>query len=186
MGIDQDMGRIYNDGIEDPMGNPVPDRRYVLRTNDWSTGQQSVSKPFTLNPTGIALGQNPKDLIGITKVSITKLPPIATVYGAMAMMDGAVKYGPYNWRQNKVIASIYVDAAYRHLMAWFEGQENASDSSVHHLGHVIACAGILLDAQATGNLVDDRPTVPSIPGHEGNWFTDLLEKLSAIIKSKKK
>jgi hypothetical protein len=130
------------------------------------------------------LGKNPKDLIGSTKVSITKFPAIGTVYGAMAMMDGAVKYGPYNWRGKKVIASIYVDAAYRHLMAWFEGQENAQDSVVHHLGHVIACAAILLDAQATGSLVDDRHTLACTPGEEGNWFTSLLDRLSAIIKGK--
>jgi hypothetical protein len=130
------------------------------------------------------LGVNPKDLVGSTKVSITKLPAITTVMGAMAMMDGAGKYGPYNWRGKKVIASIYVDALMRHAMAWFEGQESAGDSQVHHLGHVVACAGILLDAQATGNLVDDRPTVACVPGQEGNWFTILLDKLSSIIKEK--
>ena len=96
---------------------------------DWSFGQQ---------PARTALGTNPKDLLGAAKVSITKLPAIATVQGAMAMMDGAGKYGPYNWRKNKVIASIYVDAAYRHLMAWFEGQECAGDSSVSHFGDTLS------------------------------------------------
>jgi hypothetical protein len=28
---------------------------------------------------------------------------------------------------------------------------------VRHLGHAKACLGILLDAEATGNLIDDRP-----------------------------
>ena len=70
-------------------------------------------------------------------------------------------------------------------MSWFEGQEAAGDSNVHHLGHVVACAGILLDAQATGNLVDDRPTL-SIGASDkpGNWFTDVLDKLSKVIKEK--
>jgi len=100
---------------------------------------------------------NPKDLVGDTKVSLTKLPAVAIVHGAHAMMDGARKYGPYNWRAKKVVAHIYVDAALRHLTAWFEGEELAQDSKVHHLGHAIACCAILLDAQETGNLVDDRP-----------------------------
>src|SRR5690348_17217993 len=103
------------------------------------------------------LGNNPKDRIGAKKVSLTKLPAVAEIHGAHAMMDGARKYGPYNWRGNKVLASIYIDALRRHLMCWFEGQEEADDSGVHHLGHAIACAAILLDAQETGNLVDDRP-----------------------------
>ena len=124
---------------------------------------------------------NPKDLIGNTKVSITKLPQVAIVHGAMAMMDGAKKYGPYNWRAKKVVASIYIDAAMRHLAIWFEGQETASDSKVHHLGHAIACCAILLDAQATGNLVDDRPITEGV---DPEWFEKLMGKLSDTIKEK--
>lgn len=74
------------------------------------------------------------------------------------MEDGAVKYGPYNWRQNKVICSIYIDAAMRHLQQFMDGEECASDSKKPHLGHALACLGIIVDAKETGNLVDDRPT----------------------------
>lgn len=125
---------------------------------------------------------NPKDLVGSNKVSITKLPLIAVAHGAMAMMDGASKYGPYNFRAKPVQASIYVDAAMRHLMSWFEGQENASDSNVHHLGHVIGCCAILLDCQANGNLVDDRPLDTS---GDLNWMENKLTELSEVIKAKK-
>lgn len=111
----------------------------------------------SVSPISKADTTNPKDLVGDTKVSITKLPAVAIVHGAHAMMDGARKYGPYNWRAKKVVSHIYIDAAMRHLMAWFEGEELASDSKVHHLGHAIACCAILLDALETGNLVDDRP-----------------------------
>lgn len=125
------------------------------------------------------LGQNPKDLLGVKKVSLSKLPSVALLHGAHAMMDGARKYGPYNWRGNAVVAHIYVDAAMRHLLSWFEGEETASDSGVHHLGHAIACAAILLDAQETGNLVDDRP------GHE-KVTSHVLERLRAAIEAKAK
>jgi hypothetical protein len=153
---------------------------------------------------------NPKDLVGNTKVSLSKLPPIAIAHAAMAMMDGADKYGAFNWRDKDVIASIYVDAALRHLYCWFEGQERATDSKVHHLGHAIACCAILLDAQATGHLVDDRPldrettkeTIDRVnklspekrrewadDGHNNvidpDWFEHLLGKLSDKIKAKK-
>jgi hypothetical protein len=75
----------------------------------------------------------------------------------MAFKDGAEKYGPYNWRDEKVSASIYVSAALRHLHDWYDGQECASDSGRHHLAHARACLGILLDAQSIGQMVDDRP-----------------------------
>lgn len=126
-------------------------------------------------------GTNPKDLIGSTKVSISKLPRIAVAHGAMAMMDGATKYGPYNWREKEVVAHIYIDAAHRHLDCWFEGQETASDSKVHHLGHAIACCAILLDAQAKGKLIDDRPKDED----DLAFLERELDKLSKVIKDKK-
>jgi hypothetical protein len=111
-----------------------------------------------VSPKSKALGTNPKDLLGAKKPSLSKIPAIALLWESLAMMDGAGKYNPYNWRDNKVVASIYVDACKRHLDAWFEGQQKADDSCCHHLGHARACLGILLDAEATGNLIDDRPT----------------------------
>jgi hypothetical protein len=99
---------------------------------------------------------NPKDLLGTKKVPMSKVCPIAIAHESLAMLDGEIKYGARNWREKDVIASIYIDAALRHLNAWFEGQEVAEDSGIHHLGHARACLGILLDAQAHGNLIDDR------------------------------
>jgi hypothetical protein len=76
---------------------------------------------------------------------------------ALALMDGARKYGPYNWRDEGVSASTYISAAERHIRAWLDGETDAADSKVHHLGHAIACLAIILDAETIGNLVDDRP-----------------------------
>jgi len=133
-----------------------------------------------LPPVSKANSVNPKDLIGIKKVSISKLPAVALVHGAHAMMDGAAKYGAYNWRAKKVMASIYVDAALRHITAWFEGEELAEDSQVHHLGHAIACCGILLDALETGNLVDDRPVDETNRG----VLSKVLTRLSKVIAAR--
>lgn len=123
---------------------------------------------------------NPKDLLGVKKVSITKLPSVAVAHAAHAMMNGAEKYGPYNWRSKKVIAGIYVDAAMRHIWDWFEGQETATDSGVHHLGHAIACCAILLDAQETGNLVDDRPIC-----NDPDLFDRVMGKINEEIAKRK-
>lgn len=103
------------------------------------------------------LGANPKDLLGTDKVPLSRIPPVAILHEGMAMGNGGDKYGPYNWRGNAVQADIYIDAAMRHILAWFDGEEYAEDSGVHHLGHARASLGILLDAQATGNLIDNRP-----------------------------
>ena len=118
---------------------------------------------------------NPKDLLGVKKVSLTKLPPVAVLHAAHALMVGAARYGPYNWRDKAVRASIYVDACERHLNAWLDGEENATDSGVHHLGHAIACLAILLDAQEAGKLVDDRP----LQGARG--FCRVLKRLNQKI-----
>jgi hypothetical protein len=106
---------------------------------------------------------NPKDLIGATKPDLSLVPQAALLHTAAAMMDGAQKYGPYNWRQNPVKLRVYVAAAQRHLAQYLDGEDFDPISGVHHLGHAIACAAILLDAKETGNLVDDRP----LPGPAG-------------------
>ena len=104
-------------------------------------------------------GSNPKDLLGVKKVQLNLVPASSTIYQALAMENGAARYGAYNWRKNKVIASIYIAAAARHMQAWYDsGEECAEDSGVPHLGHALACLGIIVDALETGNLVDDRPT----------------------------
>lgn len=101
---------------------------------------------------------NPKDRIGIKKPPIHLIPAVASIHEAMAFGDGAKKYGPYNWRSESVSASIYIAALYRHIMSWYDGEDYAQDSGVHHLGHARACLAIILDAASVGKLVDDRPS----------------------------
>jgi hypothetical protein len=117
-------------------------------------------------------GTNPKDLIGATKVDLSVVPPAALLHLASAMMDGAKKYGPFNWRENKVKGRVYVTAMMRHLLQYLDGEDIDPTSGVHHLGHAMACAAILLDARETGNLADDRP----LPGAAGamirRWSPD--------------
>jgi hypothetical protein len=100
---------------------------------------------------------NPKDLIGMTKPPVGLVPPALIIHVSQAMKNGAIKYGPYNWRSNKVRMSIYLDAALRHILELLDGEDFASDSGVHHAAHAAACMGIILDALETGSLVDDRP-----------------------------
>jgi hypothetical protein len=99
---------------------------------------------------------NPKDIVGSTKLPISLWPETATLVGCLGLLDGALKYGRTNWRATPVKASIYVDAAKRHLNAYFEGETLDPDSGIPHLGHALASIAILVDAEAAGTLVDDR------------------------------
>jgi hypothetical protein len=102
-------------------------------------------------------GENPKDRIGATKPDLSLVPPAGLIAVAQAMKNGADKYGAYNWRGNAVQAMTYLAANMRHVLAYLDGEEVADDSGVEHLAHAAACLFILLDAKATGNLVDNRP-----------------------------
>lgn len=101
---------------------------------------------------------NPKTMYGKAKPAISLIPATSLVHIADAFRDGAAKYGPANWRNDPVSVTTYADAALRHLFAWFDGEETAEDSGVHHLAHAAACLCILMDAQEQHSLVDDRPT----------------------------
>ena len=101
---------------------------------------------------------NPKDRQGVKKVNLGLLPAAGTIYGALAMENGASKYGPYNWRKRKVRMTVYLDAIERHLLAFRDGEDQSRDAKVPHLGHIIACAAILADAIEGGFVMDDRPT----------------------------
>jgi hypothetical protein len=118
---------------------------------------------------------NPKDLIGQKKVPMGQVPPVAVAHEACAMLDGSLKYGYRNWREKQVRATVYIDACKRHLDAWLEGQEYAEDSGVHHLGHARACLGILLDAQESDKLLDDRVKGP---------FEKVIIKLNEWVKKR--
>jgi len=100
---------------------------------------------------------NPKDRIGETKPPVWLVPASATIIEAEVFRLGAAKYGPYNWREKKVRATIYIAAALRHLYSALDGEDVDPESGQSHIAHARACCGILLDAQATGNLIDDRP-----------------------------
>ena len=101
---------------------------------------------------------NPKTRAGALKVPLHLVPPSARHYLALAFEDGAGKYGPANWRDEPVSASVYVGAAGRHLDAYWDGEDLSHDSLVHHLAHTMACCAIILDAMECGTLNDDRYT----------------------------
>jgi len=100
---------------------------------------------------------NPKDAIGSTKLSMSLVPDSMKAFAALAFTEGALKYGAANWRISGVRASIYRDAIDRHLAGWWNGEDVDPVTGVPHLASVLACVGIILDADVSDTLTDDRP-----------------------------
>lgn len=90
------------------------------------------------------------------------------------MLNGLLKYGRSNFRVVGVKASIYVDAAMRHLTAWFEGEECDPEDGVPHLSAALACLAIIIDADSAGKLNDDR----AVKG----GYRETADKMTAHVK----
>lgn len=119
---------------------------------------------------------NPKDVIGSTKLDMGLVPDTAIAYAAIALTEGALKYGRYNWRVAGVRASIYRAACDRHLKKWWNGEECDPKTGIHHLANALACIAIILDADCCNALTDDRP-----PRNAG--FAQLVDDLAEDVKS---
>lgn len=103
---------------------------------------------------------NPKDIIGSTKIDLGNVPDSMMVHAAAAFLEGALKYGRFNWRIAGVRASIYHAALIRHVAKWWAGQDRDPVTRVRHLANALACIAIILDAEIYGKLNDDRPPSP--------------------------
>lgn len=116
--------------------------------------------PNTFGPptaTPFVVSANPKQPHGDKKVPLGYVPSGAMLYMAKAFKEGARKYGPLNWRITKVEAMTYAHAALRHFYQWLDGEDIDPESGQPNIAHAMACLAILADAEATNNLIDNRP-----------------------------
>ena len=119
---------------------------------------------------------NPKDAVGSKKPPLSTLPCPVLFEAAAAMLEGACKYRRHNYRIAGVRASVYYDAAMRHLMRFWEGEDIDPDSGLHHVTKAIASLVVLRDSQMIGNVVDDRPP-PSNP----KWFPEAEQNAKDVL-----
>jgi hypothetical protein len=117
---------------------------------------------------------NPKDSIGIRKAPMSTVPANVIAEIGVAMLEGSAKYGRHNYREAGVRSSVYYDAAMRHLISWWEGEDIDPDSGMSHITKVLACLTVFRDAMMRDMVTDDRP-----PKSEN--FYELLNKLSGEI-----
>ena len=90
---------------------------------------------------------NPKDSVGVCNKSSPSI--LASIclrcwLRRRARFRGTAKYGRNNWRPAGALASVYVGAGLRHLLAWDEGEDNAPDilAFLRHLGHTLAALAV--------------------------------------------
>jgi hypothetical protein len=156
---------------------------------DTRTGQQNTASYLPFNPyPPIGVGHsitkegfdkikalqgypdnNPKTAVGAKKLPLELVPPSAVHALAEAFSDGATKYGAYNWRDKTISSSVYYGAALRHIQAWWDGEDVASDSGIPHLHHALACLAMLIDGYSVGKLNDNRPPKGAASSMQKNW-----------------
>jgi len=120
---------------------------------------------------------NPKDAVGVRKAPISTVSNGVMLELGLAMLEGARKYGRHNYRIKGVRASVYHDAAFRHLTAWWDfGQDIDPDSGLNHIIKAIASLMVLRDAMMVKKWVDDRP--PSLPIE---LLAEFNKKAAAIV-----
>lgn len=115
---------------------------------------------------------NPKQAYGDKKPPLHLIHSIAQLHESAALHGGRRKYGENNYLATEVEAMTYVGAMLRHIQQWVSGERVDAKELVHHLGAVRACTNILLTAEATGMLIDNRPAVGPVeancyPGPQG-------------------
>jgi len=120
---------------------------------------------------------NPKDAVGIKKTPMSTVSAPVLMEMGLAMLEGDRKYGRHNYRVIGVRASVYYDAAMRHLMAWWEGEDIDPDSGISHVTKALSCLSVLRDAMINERFADDRP-----PKIKDGWIQELNKKAAEIIE----
>jgi len=128
---------------------------------------------------------NPKDLAASDRLDLTLFPDTAVVYGALAMSEGSMKYGGFNYREKGIRISVYIAAVRRHLTKYYNGEWEDKKTKVPHLGSAIAGLAIIVDSVEMGKAIDDRP--PALTGMSSlidDECRNILSHLSELFPDK--
>lgn len=129
-------------------------------------------------PQGRKPSVNPKDRIGVSKWrQVFCIPPRVLWELGVAMLEGAMKYGRFNYRASGVQASIYIDAAQGHINSWIEGEDIDPDSGLSHITKAICSLVVLRDGMIEGNFIDDRPPSHGSYAEHTAYLQEVVEGL---------
>lgn len=112
----------------------------------------------------VTRGVDPKGEIGKTKLPLGTLPWAVILEASLGLGEGAIKYGPHNWRASDAVEVMtYIEAAQRHLISFILGEDIDPASGIPHVTKAISSLMVVRDAQIHGASVDNRPAA-SAPG----------------------
>lgn len=97
---------------------------------------------------------------GMKLCQIGALDPLGLEEVGMVAGYGTIKYGRGNYLVSGYDWSLNYDAAFRHITSWLKGQDEDSESNLHHLAHAAWHMIALIGFQRRGLGTDDRPTLP--------------------------
>lgn len=83
------------------------------------------------------------------KPRMSLIPHDAMVAVAEVLTFGAKKYDSWNWAKGFKYSRL-LDAAYRHLGAWKEGETKDPESGLSHLAHAACCIVFLIVHERRG------------------------------------
>lgn len=128
----------------------------------WVRGPEESVKSEPVAPRAATQSGDPKAAYATTKPALHLNPPAGEIHQSCSMLNGAIKYGPFNWREGDgVEVMTYIGAMKRHIAQFEDGEDTETDPitgiTFHHLAAVMATASIVLDAKECGKLIDNRP-----------------------------
>lgn len=120
---------------------------------------------------------NPKAMAGMKKPPILSVVPQTVLMEvAIGLAEGAFKYERHNYRVSGIRASTYIDT-FRHMAAWWEGEDLDPESGLNHITKMICSLVVLRDAMIQNNFVDDRP-----PQRNREWMKHCQKLWDALCE----
>lgn len=163
---------------------------FCLMTDQPGYGEDKKATPCVPQVPSVPWGKpapslkpaNPKQQYGDKKPPLHLIHLIAQLHESAAMHAGRRKYGENNFLASKVELMTYIGAILRHTLAYAAGERVDQKELVHHLGAVRACCNILLTAEATGVLIDNRPETLNHPKYSKEGAMDFNAATQAAFK----
>lgn len=152
------------------------------KTTERKRDMKAKTVPVLAPKNPFSLPDNPKDLVGQTKLDLSLIPETFLIELALAFYEGALKYGRFNWRMRPVKASVYLSAFDRHIIKYKSGEDCDKLTGTHHFGYAACCIAILFDAKKYGTLVDDRAPRGRLNPDISKWLDGEVMKRVAKLK----
>ena len=104
----------------------------------WENYKESLAQQETKKKQDIDLEPEGKKF-DTGKLSYTLLPWKAITEIVSILEFGKQKYGRDNWQKVPNAKERYLDACFRHLISYVEGETHDHESGRHHLAHAVCC-----------------------------------------------